>query len=102
MSRMSFSGFDWDDGNVPKVFKHGVTRDEIEHLFQGGPFIQPDILHSDEEERFRAVGQSASGSFIFVVFTIRTRNRRQLIRPISARFMHAKEIAVYEKAISEV
>ena len=32
---------------------------------------------------------------------LRTRDDRQLIRPISARYMHAKEIAAYEKASPE-
>jgi uncharacterized DUF497 family protein len=99
---MLFSGFDWDHGNIPKVFKHGVTRDEIESIFRIGPFIQPDLLHSDSEERFRAVGKSERGHYVFIVFTIRSRGGHRLIRPISARFMHAKEIAVYEKAISDI
>jgi len=33
---------------------------------------------------------------VFVAFTIRTKNRR-LIRPVTARYMHAKEVAAYEK-----
>jgi len=99
---MLFSGFDWDHGNIPKVFKHGVTRDEIESIFRIGPFIQPDLLHSNSEERFRAVGKSERGHYVFIVFTIRSRGEHRLIRPISARFMHAKEIAVYEKAISDI
>ena len=99
---MLFSGFDWDHGNILKVFKHGVTRDEIESIFRIGLFIQPDLLHSDSEERFRAVGKSERGHYVFIVFTIRSRGGHRLIRPISARFMHAKEIAVYEKAISDI
>jgi hypothetical protein len=43
-----------------------------------------------------------AGRPLFVAFTLRTRDNRQLIRPISARFMHAKEIAAYEKASSQI
>jgi uncharacterized DUF497 family protein len=34
---------------------------------------------------------------MFVAFTIRTKNDRRLIRPLTARYMHAQEIAAYEK-----
>ena len=34
---------------------------------------------------------------MFVAFTIRTKNGRRLVRPVTARDMHAKEIAAYEK-----
>jgi uncharacterized protein len=33
---------------------------------------------------------------MFVAFTIRMRGTERLIRPISARYMHAKEIRAYE------
>jgi uncharacterized protein len=33
---------------------------------------------------------------MFVVFTIRVRDERVLIRPLSARYMHKKEIDGYE------
>jgi hypothetical protein len=34
---------------------------------------------------------------VFLVFTVRLKGGRRLIRPISARYMHAKEVASYEK-----
>jgi uncharacterized protein len=91
------SGFDWDDGNRTKCEKHGVSIDEIEALFTHGPRIAPEIQHSTEEDRFIAVGRTGTGRPLFVAFTLRMRNRRRLIRPISARYMHAKEMAAYEK-----
>jgi len=44
-----------------------------------------------------AIGRTSAGRPVFVAFTIRTKNRRRLIRPVMARYMHAKEIAAYEK-----
>ena len=44
-----------------------------------------------------AVGRSGAGRPVFVAFTLRTKNGRRLIRPVTARYMHAKEIAAYEK-----
>ena len=57
----------------------------------------PDPMHSKSEERFKAIGQSEDGRWIFVVFTLRTRSGRKLVRPISARYMHKKEVDHYEK-----
>jgi hypothetical protein len=93
-------GFDWDDGNREKCSKHGVTIAEIEVLLSGVPLVAPDVRHSDGEVRLIAVSKNASGRPMFVAFTIRTRQGRRLLRPISARYMHAKEIRTYGKADS--
>jgi len=90
-------GFDWDEGNRAKCQKHGVSVAQIEALFRQGPRIAPDPKHSAEEDRLIAVGRAGAGQPVFVAFTIRTKAGRRLIRPVSARYMHAKEIAAYEK-----
>lgn len=94
---MHISGFDWDAGNLDKCRKHGVSIEEIESLFTRSPTIMVDTTHSENEERLRAIGKTEAGRYIFLVFTIRDRNARRSIRPISARYMHEKEIAHYEK-----
>jgi uncharacterized DUF497 family protein len=43
------------------------------------------------------VGQTDSRRRVFLVFTLRRKGDKQLIRPISARYMHKKEIESYEK-----
>lgn len=91
------SGFDWDEGNRGKCEKHGVSVAEVESLFSGTLTILPDETHSRTEERLRAIGRSKAGRYVFLVFTIRERNGKRLIRPISARYMHAKEVRHYEK-----
>ena len=57
----------------------------------------PDEAHSRTEQRLRAIGKTAEGRTIFVVFTLRRRGDDIIIRPISARYMHAKEVKSYEK-----
>jgi uncharacterized protein len=89
---------DWDAGNVAKCLKHGVTIDEIETLFVSGAKSLPDVMHSDEEERFIATGRTGQGRALFVVFTLRHVGDDRLVRPISARYMHAKEVARYEQS----
>jgi len=94
-------GFDWDDGNRSKCQKHGVSIAEIEALFQHGLRVAPDPKHSEDEDRLIAVGKTGTGRPLFVAFTMRTKEGRSLIRPVTARYMHAREIAAYEKAAYE-
>jgi hypothetical protein len=91
------AAFDWDHGNSAKCQKHGVTRASIESCFARPVVVLPDESHSQIEERLRAIGRDESGRHVFIVFTVRTSGRLSVIRPISARYMHAKEIAQYEK-----
>jgi uncharacterized protein len=94
---MKFDGFDWDSGNIEKCAKHGVSRNEIEAIFLNGPKIAPDIAHSGQENRLIAIGRSiVNKKPVFVAFTLRTFDELTLVRPISARPMHAKETARYE------
>src|SRR5689334_25325091 len=97
MAAMQVAGFDWDQGNREKCRKHGVTLAEIEALFHGDVRIAPSPKLGHTEERFVAVGRTAEGRPLFVAFTLRSRFGRQLIRPISARYMHRKEIDAHEK-----
>lgn len=75
------------------VKKHGVSLYEIEALFNNKPRILLNQNHNSDEVRYHAVGDSGIGRYIFVVFTI----RKELIRVISARYMHQKEIENYER-----
>ena len=94
---MRFLGFEWDEGNWPKCGKHGVTREEIEHLFTSAR-VAPDLMHSQQETRYIAVGRNQSGRAMFVAFAIKqAQGGLYRIRPISARFMHEKEVQRYEE-----
>ncbi len=99
---MEFDGFDWDSGNRSKCQKHGVSIPEIESLFYGSPLVGPDIQHSGQEQRLRAVGITRKKRNLFIVFTLRQKGEELLIRPISARYMHKKEVKFHEKEIPKV
>lgn len=88
-------GFDWDDGNWPKCGKHGVSKTEIEEVILNGPAVMPDPCRT--EIRMRAIGKTQAGRHVFLVYQIREVLGLRLLRPISARFMHKKEIESYEK-----
>ncbi|WP_375450769.1 BrnT family toxin [uncultured Devosia sp.] len=94
---VQINGFQWDDGNREKCCKHGVPLQDIEALFVSGSLIVlPDPFPG--ESRLRGIGQSSAGRHIFVVWTIRAVGGLHLVRPISARYMHAKEVEYYEQA----
>ena len=96
------NGFDWDEGNRAKCEKHGLTITVIEGLFSRPLAILPDASLSRSERRFRAVGRTEEGRGAFIVFTLRRRGDEVLIRPISVRYMHVKEIEAYEKENSDL
>jgi hypothetical protein len=93
----ALAGFDWDRANRNKCQKHGVSVSEIVSLFTSPLLMIPDVAHSKSEARMRALGKSSTGRMVFLVFTVRLKGGRRLIRPIIAHYMHAKEIASYEK-----
>jgi uncharacterized DUF497 family protein len=92
---MKIAGFDWDDGNWPKCGKHGVSREEIEQVLLGAPAVMADP-HPDEP-RMRAIGRTEAGRHVFLVFMLRTVRNQARLRPISARYMHQKEVEHYEQ-----
>jgi uncharacterized DUF497 family protein len=86
--------FDWDAGNRSKCAKHGVSHAEIEQEMCNHPRMAPDPVHSVAEQRFVAVGRTDAGRAVFIAFCW----RGSACRPISARFMHAREVARYVDA----
>ncbi|MGH8118436.1 MAG: BrnT family toxin [Rhodanobacteraceae bacterium] len=91
---MKIAGFDWDRGNWPKCGKHGVSREEIEEVLLGNPAVMVDP-HPDEP-RMRAIGKTTAGRYVFLVFMLRVVGGETRLRPVSARYMHKKEIEHYE------
>lgn len=100
MQIQGIRGFDWDGGNESKCQKHGCSLSEIESVFHRTINFFPDLAHSKNETRYIAVGNTKEGRNLFVSFTLRQREGETYIRPVSARYMHQKEIEHYEKAIT--
>ena len=68
-------------------------------LFERPIGVFPDPKHSADEERFIGIGKTDDGRSVFIAFTLRTGERGTLLRPISARYMHKKEVDYYEKEV---
>jgi uncharacterized DUF497 family protein len=92
------TGFDWDEGNSRKnVEKHCVIQSEAESIFFNEPLlVLEDARHSQAEARFHALGETDHARQLHITFTLRQDD--MLIRVVSARTMHRKEMAIYEQA----
>jgi uncharacterized protein len=95
------TGFEWDRGNRDKCQKHGVTIAAIESVFLGAVAVFPDPAHSNVEERFKAIGRAGDKRSVLIVFILRRRGNDLFIRPLSARYMHKKEVDHYEAEASK-
>jgi uncharacterized protein len=89
------TGFDWDEANWRKSeLKHGIASVEAEEALLNDPICQVDTRHSDDEQRYVALGETNDRRRLFISFTV----RRGRARVVSARPMSRKERAVYEEA----
>jgi len=90
-------GFDWDSGNERKSEeKHSVNRFEAEQVFFNQPLlVLVDTEHSQNEDRYHALGKTNDVRLLHITFTLRATGK--LIRVISARDMHRKERIIYEQ-----
>ena len=93
---MKFGGFERDSGNLPKCLSHGVSLAEIEALFAGDVYVAHDTVIAGER-RLLGFGNGA-GRWIVCVFTW----RGDRVRPVSVRYMHAKEVKRYDEEISRL
>ena len=91
------AGFEWDAGKREKRRKHGVSVGTIKTPFTRPMAVFPDLKHATAETRFIGIGKANNGGHVLVVFTLREGDDGVLIRPVSARYMHKKEIEHYEK-----
>ena len=93
-------GFDWDDGNAPKVrARHDVEPGECEQVFFWEPLlVSTDAKHSQIERRWRALGVTLGGRTLYLVFTL----RGSRIRVLAARNTNRKERRDYEQAKARV
>ena len=96
------AGFEWDAGYRDKCRKHGLSLRTIEAVFREPVALFRDPAHSRDEERLKAIGRTSGGRSVLIVFTLREREGQIFIRPISARYMHAKEVANYEEEAAKL
>ena len=93
--------FEWDEGNSTKSWvKHKVSTNEQERaFFTKKKILIEDKKHSQFERRFLMYSETSEGRKLIIAFTIRTTEKQQKIRPISARPMNRKEARLYEETL---
>jgi uncharacterized protein len=92
--------FEWDPSkDRANRRKHGLGFDEVQELFTSGvDYLEIfDETHSDEEERFIAVGPVQRG-IVVVVWVERVED---VVRIISARFATPNERALFAQRFGE-
>lgn len=64
-------------------------------------FGEPAVLVDPfpDEPRMRVIGKTEAGRYVFLVIMFRLVADQTWLRPISARYMHQKEINHYERQI---
>jgi hypothetical protein len=84
----------WDDSkNADNLKKHGISFEEASVLLTaGGDYYEIfDEEHSDEEDRFIAIGAIVRG----VVLVVYTQREGDTVRIISARWATKRETELY-------
>ena len=93
---MQIEGFIWREDIIDKLYwKHNVTLDEVEEVFERKPkFLRMEKGKVDGENLYNVLGQTASGRYLSVFF-IYKQSREALI--VTAREMNRKERRYYGK-----
>lgn len=86
---MLIQAFEWDDGNLAHIGKHGVDPDEVEELLS-----QPHHQRRSWDGYYIALGRSAAGRHLTVIFAYRGAG---VARPFSARDMNRWERRLYRE-----
>ena len=89
--------FEWEEEkNQKNIIKHKVTFEEAASIFLNKVMEEPDLEHSEQEERYKAVGISVYLRELLVVYCLREIvNDEKVIRIISARKASAEERRKY-------
>jgi uncharacterized DUF497 family protein len=79
--------FDWDESNLDHLAEHGITGEEAEQALLDPWRLSAPVYQVTGERRRGALGATAAGRLLFVVFT----HRDGLIRVVTARDASARD-----------
>ena len=92
--------FSWDPQKAIANFeKHGISFEESATIFSDALALDwEDLAHASHEKRFKRLGTSSEGNVLLVVYTVRrSKDEKETIRIISARWASRKERKAYAK-----
>ncbi len=73
--------YDWDEANIEHIADHDVSPEEVEAALRDPRRIPAPAYSTETERRFAAVGATAEGRILFVVYT----QRKGMVRVVTAR-----------------
>lgn len=86
--------FDWDEANTEHIARHGVDPDEAEEaLSDPARVATKSYMGANGEKRVAVIGQSESGRYLTVIFTV----RHGTIRVVTARDAEPNEKKRYNR-----
>jgi len=91
------NGFIWLEDIVDKLWrKHSVVEEEVAEVFRNGPHLRrAEKGHREGENLYAALGRTAEGRYLTVLFILKTDDRALII---SARDMARHERKRYERS----
>ncbi|MCS6302301.1 MAG: BrnT family toxin [Nitrospira sp.] len=91
--------FTWDVAKaISNYEKHGVSFEEAATVFGDANALEwQDLTHSQQESRFKRLGESLNGRILLIVYTRRKVHETHTIRIISARQANRKERQAYAR-----
>lgn len=89
--------FEWDEAkNRENIIKHKVSFEEATSIFLNPVLEEPDIAHSENEDRYVAIGISAYYRELIVCYCVREKiDNEKVIRLITARKANEDERRKY-------
>jgi len=92
--------FEWDPAkDRANRVRHSISFDEVTELFTGGVDYLDlyDVEHSQDEDRFIAIGPVRRG----LVVVVHTERREDTVRIISARLATVSESSLFRRHMGE-
>lgn len=92
--------FSWDPQKAIANFeKHGISFEEAATVFSDPLALDwGNLTHAEQELRYKRLGTSSGGKTLLVVYTIRrSKDEKETIRIISARWASRKERKAYSR-----
>jgi uncharacterized DUF497 family protein len=88
--------FDWDEGNLRHIARHGVTAAEVEQAFEGKLQWDPPYVRNDEV-RASVLGRTPAQRVLQMVVTTRGTKLR-VVTAHTAKKKERERYAEYEKS----
>lgn len=92
---MNVERFRWDENNVAHIARHHVAPDEAEEVLASGRRI----IWRAGENRYRALGRTEAGRYLFVVFDYYKDEKAAYV--VTAREQDKKERKLYKRMVSQ-